>query len=66
MVKIKAAVTVQWSYISHDTLDGQVPSEFGELKSLEILILDNNTLTGSIPTEFGNLTQLQSLDLGNF
>ena len=58
---------LQWcSYnvLGNNTLDGQLPSEFGELKSLEILVLDNNTLTGSIPTQIGNLTQLQSLDLG--
>ena len=51
--------------LGNNTLDGQLPSEFGELKSLAILVLDNNTLTGSIPTQIGNLTQLQSLALGN-
>ena len=50
--------------LGNNTLDGQLPSEFGELKSLAILVLDNNTLTGSIPTQIGNLTQLQSLALG--
>lgn len=50
--------------LGNNILDGQLPSEFGELKSLAILVLDNNTLTGSIPTQIGNLTQLQSLALG--
>lgn len=33
---------------------GTVPSEYGMLKNMEILEIDDMLLTGTIPTELGN------------
>ena len=46
------------------SLMGSIPSELGDLSSLEFLNLQNNSLTGSIPAELGKLSKLQRLDLG--
>ena len=45
-------------------LSGAVPTELGNLASLESLYLDQNQLGGAIPSELGNLASLTSLDLG--
>lgn len=52
------------NFKGNNLINGQLPSEFGELESLEILIIQNNTLTGSIPTQIGSMNHLKSLDLG--
>lgn len=42
-------------------LQGNLPSQIGDLENLVILRLESNSITGNIPTELGNLTALQSL-----
>ena len=44
-------------------LDGAIPSELGQLKNLNWLILSGNGLTGGIPPELGNAAKLSLLDL---
>nr|XP_023919894.1 receptor like protein 42-like [Quercus suber]POF00858.1 receptor-like protein 12 [Quercus suber] len=51
--------------ISNNYLDGPIPEELGELKSLHILNISHNALTGQIPQSLGNLTMLESLDLSS-
>jgi len=42
-------------------LTGSIPSEIGNLNSLQYLYLDENQLAGSIPSEIGNLNSLEDL-----
>jgi Leucine-rich repeat (LRR) protein len=51
--------------VSYNNLDGPIPEELGELKSLSGLNLSHNALTGRIPPSLGNLAQLESLDLSS-
>ena len=44
-------------------LNGRLPSELGNLDSLDWLYLSNNNLTGSVPSELGNLSKLTLLGL---
>ncbi len=48
-----------------NNLRGELPSEIGDLTSLEVLWLTLNNLTGAIPSEIGNLTSLEALNLDN-
>ncbi len=53
---------------SGNNLAGTIPSEIGNLDSLQVLILGSffdksNSLTGEIPPEIGNLSQLKKLVL---
>jgi Leucine-rich repeat (LRR) protein len=52
-------------YLSNNELDGSIPSEIGDLTSLQRLYLQNNELSSSIPAEIGDLASLQRLDLSN-
>ena len=45
-------------------LSGYIPSELGNLSSLEWLLLDENQLSDDIPSELGNLSRLERLHLG--
>ena len=63
-------VTVRDSVVTElnledNNLTGTLPSEIGDLTSLELLDLFDNDLTSSIPAEIGNLTNLESLWLEN-
>ena len=49
--------------LSENDLSGPIPSELGDLASLERLDLSDNDLTGSIPPELGNLDSLERLSL---
>ena len=49
--------------LSDNQLTGTLPSELGNLASLEGLNLYNNDLAGSIPASLGNLADLLRLDL---
>ena len=44
-----------------DNINGQIPSDIGNLINLEYLNLSANNLTGSIPSEIGNLISLNYL-----
>ena len=44
-------------------LNGNIPTEIGNLKSLKNLVLHDNNLSGSIPTEIGKLSDLNALFL---
>lgn len=43
--------------LSHNKLKGNIPSELGNLKTIQSLDLSNNDLTGKIPTTFSRLHQ---------
>ena len=45
-------------------LDGNLPSEIGQLSKLQILFLYENRLSGAIPPELAALTELTHLELG--
>ncbi|XP_057841832.2 receptor like protein 27 [Cryptomeria japonica] len=49
--------------LSNNELEGEVSSNFGNLKGLRLLNLSFNNLNGSIPNSFGEMSQLESLDL---
>ena len=49
--------------LEFNNLRGALPSEIGDLTSLEELRLNGNNLTGAIPSAIGNLTSLQGLSL---
>ena len=49
--------------LSENELNGTIPSELGNLSSLERLRLSKNQLRGTIPSELGNLSNLKFLDL---
>lgn len=50
--------------LGSNQLSGMIPTQIGNLTSLEFLFLDENQLSGQIPVELGNLTNLKLLQLG--
>ena len=54
---------MQRLWLTVNDLTGEIPSEIGNLLTLESLYLGSNDLTGEIPSEIGNLSALESLDL---
>ncbi len=48
---------------SENQLSGPIPTELGDLTSLERLDLGHNQLVGEIPSELGQLANLERLDL---
>ena len=48
-----------------NAMSGPIPSELGDLASLQLLNLRNNDLVGPIPPELGNLASLETLWLYN-
>uniref|UniRef100_A0A2N9I169 Leucine-rich repeat-containing N-terminal plant-type domain-containing protein n=1 Tax=Fagus sylvatica TaxID=28930 RepID=A0A2N9I169_FAGSY len=51
--------------VSCNNLEGPIPENIGELKSLYGLNLSHDALTDQIPPSLGNLTTLESLDLSS-
>ncbi|KAK2414564.1 receptor protein [Trifolium repens] len=49
--------------LSHNKLNGSIPSELGNLTRIRALNWSNNFFTGKIPDTFSNLVQVESLDL---
>lgn len=49
--------------LSHNKLNGSIPSELGYLTRIISLNLSNNFFTGEIPATFSKLFQVESLDL---
>ncbi|KAL6195051.1 hypothetical protein ACLB2K_030673 [Fragaria x ananassa] len=50
-------------YIGNNTINGNIPTEIGQLQLLHILSLSNNTFSGNIPENMSNLKNLEILDL---
>nr|XP_029120078.1 probable LRR receptor-like serine/threonine-protein kinase At1g53440 isoform X2 [Elaeis guineensis] len=46
-------------------ISGRIPSELGEIITLEELVLEDNQLQGSIPVALGNLVNLKQLTLSS-
>ncbi|KAK1381344.1 Protein kinase domain-containing protein [Heracleum sosnowskyi] len=54
---------LQYLYLSHNLLSGNIPKELGNCYSLVELSLSSNNLTGSIPNNFRCLVNLTYLEL---
>lgn len=50
-------------YLDSNHLSGNIPSDIGNLKLLEVLLLQSNQLTGPLPKTMSSLTNLLFLDL---
>jgi len=48
-------------FVPRNSLTGTVPTEFGNMRSLQILELGFNFLSGSVPTELDNCVNLRAL-----
>ncbi|ESW24106.1 hypothetical protein PHAVU_004G103300 [Phaseolus vulgaris] len=55
---------LQYLDIRSNSLEGDVPSQLGNISQLQHLDLRYNSLQGNIPSQLGNLSQLQELYLG--
>ena len=62
-VQTDASGRVKRLNLGGNGLTGEIPSELGDLVSLQILSLHRNGLTGEIPSELGDLVSLQILSL---
>ncbi|CAL5023928.1 unnamed protein product [Urochloa decumbens] len=51
--------------LGYNNLNGVIPKEIGQLKSVTILNFSSNSLSGEIPPQLHSLTNLQVLDLSN-
>ena len=49
--------------LQNNALSGNIPTQIGELNSLNQLSLRDNSLSGTIPEQFGELTELTDLYL---
>ncbi|KAK3158542.1 hypothetical protein QOZ80_2AG0138530 [Eleusine coracana subsp. coracana] len=52
-------------HLSHNLLEGPVPFEIGNLKSVSILHAESNRLSGELPSTLGECQLLQNLHLQN-
>ena len=62
-VKTTVRGSVTSLYLARNGLSGTIPSELGELESLDYLNMASNDLTGEIPETLSDLTSLRSLIL---
>ncbi|KAL6839024.1 hypothetical protein ACP4OV_031078 [Aristida adscensionis] len=60
---VNLSTTLQWLRVTNNHITGAIPSEIGNLASLEVFDPGENSLTGVIPESIGKLTQLQQLFL---
>ena len=51
--------------LGNNNLEGEIPPEFGRMKSLRFLYLHNNRLEGEIPAELGDMPLLMLLNLSD-
>ena len=51
--------------VSHNSLQGRLPSQLGNLQSLQAIQMCSNAMTGTIPSTLGSLNNLNSIKLGN-
>ena len=56
---------LEWVTLNDNSFTGSLPSEWGQITTLEHLNVSNNLLTGSIPSEYGNLASLVRLNLSH-
>jgi len=49
--------------LKHNFLQGEIPTELGNLLHLKTLELQHNALRGPVPEELGQLENLETLDL---
>jgi Leucine-rich repeat (LRR) protein len=54
---------IEFLTLAANLLTGSLPSELGNITSLDEMYLNNNGFTGSIPAEFANLSHLHILDI---
>ncbi|KAK7845016.1 putativeinactive leucine-rich repeat receptor-like protein kinase [Quercus suber] len=55
--------SLKWIYLGYNNLSGEIPTEIGDLTSLNHLDVVYNNLRGHIPFSLGNLSNLQYLFL---
>ena len=51
--------------LGNNNLEGEIPPEFGRMKTLRFLYLHNNRLEGEIPAELGDMPVLMLLNLSD-
>ena len=51
--------TLAYLALNDNELEGEIPTEIGNLNRLQTLQLHGNDLSGFLPTEFGRLTALR-------
>ncbi|KAL6839027.1 hypothetical protein ACP4OV_031081 [Aristida adscensionis] len=60
---VNLSTNLEWLRAHYNHISGVIPSEIGNLESLQELNLAENLLTGVIPGSIGKLTQLKELRL---
>ncbi|KAM3297785.1 hypothetical protein ACQJBY_039643 [Aegilops geniculata] len=51
--------------LARNNISGPIPTQIGQLGTIQRLFLQRNRLTGSIPMSFGNLSSIETIDLSN-
>eukprot|EP00750_Incisomonas_marina_P003842 INCI13419.1.p1 GENE.INCI13419.1~~INCI13419.1.p1 ORF type:complete len:1236 (+),score=245.68 INCI13419.1:428-3709(+) len=50
-------------WLNDNQFTGSIPTQIGELSSLQVLMLQNNRLSGPLPSDLGRLLQLSELNI---